>query len=87
MRFAIGKWIRAVVIVEVDPDEFNGPQADALLSRLEKYFMGQIAMVTPDWEADLGFRTRGLSCPVEVATSADLVWRDLELPAEEEIPF
>ena len=87
MRSAISKWIGAIVIVEVAPEEFDGPGADELLARLNQHFMQEIALITPDWEASAGIRARGLPCPVEILASADLVWRDLALPAEEEIPF
>jgi hypothetical protein len=88
MRSAIGKWIGAVVIAEVDPDEFDGPGCDELLTKLNQHFMQEVAMITPDWEADFGIRARGLPCPIEILASADLVWRDLVLPVEEEeLPF
>lgn len=87
MRSAIGKWVGAIVIVEVDPHDFDGPDSADLLTKLERHFMQPVAMITPDWEADVGVRARGLQCPVEILASGDLVWRDLTLPPEEEIPF
>jgi hypothetical protein len=87
VRSAISKWIGAIVIVEVDPEEFDGPGCDVLLARLNQHFMQPVAMITPDWEADAGIRARGLPCPIDILASADLVWRDLVLPVEEELPF
>lgn len=87
MRSAITKWVAAIVIVEVDPCEFDGPGSDALQARLDRHFMQPVAMITPDWEAPTGIRARGLPCSLEILASADLVWRDLVLPAEAEIPF
>ena len=87
MRSAVSKWIVAIVIVEVDPDEFDGPGCDELLAKLNQFFMQPVAMITPDWEAEDGIRTKGLPCPRDILSSPDLAWRDLVLPAEAEIPF
>jgi hypothetical protein len=87
MRSAVSKWISTIVIVEVDPHEFDGPDADELLAKLDRHFMQKVALITPDWEAPTGIRARGLPCPLEILASADLVWRALELPVELDVPF
>lgn len=75
-------------MVEIDPSEFDCPDVEVLLRDLERHFCGvNVALITPDWEADLGIRIRGLQAPAEVLASADLDWRELSLPAEEELPF
>lgn len=87
MRSAISKWVGAVVIVEVDPEEFDSPGSCELLAKLNQHFMQEVAMITPDWEADSGIRARGLPCPIDILISPDLVWRDLVLMPEEDLPF
>jgi hypothetical protein len=87
MRSAIVQWLEPYIVVEVDPIEFDGPAADELQARLEQHFMRPVVMVTPDWEADEGIRARGFPGPITLLASPDVVWRDLELPAEPEIPF
>ena len=74
--------------VEVDPVEFDGAGADDLLERIGKHFAGMnVAMITPDWEAPTGIRVRGLHAPADVLASPDLIWRELHLPEEPDLPF
>jgi hypothetical protein len=87
-RFAVADWLGAFVAVEVDPLEFDGPAADDLLERVGKHFAGMnVAMITPDWEAPTGIRVRGLHAPADVLASPDLIWRELHLPEEPDLPF
>lgn len=87
-RFAIAQWLAPLVVVEVDPSEFDGAGAAALLTQLEHRFSGVcVSMITPDWEADGGIRIAGLRVPIEVLASPDLAWRPLELPPEDDLPF
>jgi hypothetical protein len=87
MRSAIAKWINAVVVVEVKPEQFDGPESKELLTRLNQHFMKDVAMITPDWEAPEGIRACGLPCPIDILADPDLSWRSLELPAEADLPF
>ena len=87
MKYAIGKWIAPIVIVEVDPDEFDGEAGEALLMRLRQHFMVDVALITPDWESSDGIKARGLACPSHVLVEHELIWRELVLPPEAEIPF
>ena len=76
------------MVVEVEPHEFDGLGCDALLARLDQFFMQSVAMITPDWEAPEGIRAKGLPCPIDLLANPDFVWRDLVLPIEEEeLPF
>lgn len=87
MQYAIGKWIPPIVIVEVDPGEFEGEAGEQLLQRLKAHFMVDVALITPDWEAPEGIRARGLSCPTYVLVEQELVWREFDFPPVEEVPF
>jgi hypothetical protein len=87
VRYAIGKWITPIVIVEVDPEVFDDSAVGDLLAKLDQHFMQPVAMITPDWEASTGIRAQGLACPIEMLAAADVVWRELVLPSEAEIPF
>lgn len=87
-RFAVADWLGTFVIAEVDPAEFDGPGAEDLLRRIGAHFVGvNVAMITPDWEAQTGIRVRGLCAPSDVLASPSLVWRDLDLPEEADLPF
>lgn len=87
MRYAITEWIAPLVVVEVNPREFDGPDSD-LMGRLEAHFPGlSIVIITPDIEPDSGIRARGLDCPHDVLTDPELVWRELALPGEADVPF
>jgi len=87
-RFAVADWLGTFVAVEVDPAEFDGPGADDLLERVGKHFAGMnVAMITPDWEAPTGIRVRGLHAPADVLASPDLIWRELHLPEDPDLPF
>lgn len=87
MKSAITTWIGPIVVVEVDPNEFDSPGCSVLLARLDQFFMQSVALITPDWEAEDGIRAKGLPCPTYILSSPDLVWRTLELPQLEETPF
>lgn len=87
MRYAIGKWIAPIVIVEVDPDEFDGSSGDQMLERLRAHFMVDVALIAPDWEAPQGIRAKGLDCPTYLLVEQELIWRQFQLPPEEEVPF
>jgi hypothetical protein len=87
LRSAIATWIGPIVVVEVDPSEFDSPGCSTLLDQLNQFFMQPVALITPDWEEDDGIRAKGLPCPTYILSSADLVWRPLQLPVEEEPPF
>lgn len=56
-----------------------------LLAKLERHFMSPIALVS--WDQEGQFRCYGAPCSEEDASSDDLIWRRLDLPAEPEIPF
>jgi hypothetical protein len=86
VQYAIGKWILPIVIVEVDPNDFDGDDGQ-LLERLKAHFMVDVALITPDWEAPIGIRARGLACPIRVLAEQDLEWREFEFPPEELLPF
>jgi hypothetical protein len=87
-RYAVGDWLGAFVVVEVDPSEFDDPGVDDLMKRIAAFFVGMnVAMITPDWEAPAGIRVRGLHAPEDVLASPDLVWRDLGMPEEPDLPF
>lgn len=88
MRYAIAKWIAPLVVVEVDPREFDGPGADDLMKKLNAHFRGaHFALITPDLEPDSGIRAKGLACPHEVLTDPALVWHELTMPDEPDVPF
>lgn len=87
MRSAVVQWLEPYIVVEVDPAEFDGPGCDELHKRLSQHFMRQAVLITPDWEADSGIRARGFPGPIALLASTDIIWRELELPAEPEIPF
>ena len=81
-------WLGTFVVAEVDPSEFDGPGADDLLKRIGVHFSGvNVALTTPDWEEPTGIRVRGLHAPADVLASPNLVWRDLNLPEEPDLPF
>ncbi|GAA0437070.1 hypothetical protein GCM10009094_47010 [Massilia aurea] len=87
-RFAVADWLGTFVAAEVDPSEFDGPRAVDVLERVAKHFSGvNIAMITPDWETPTGIRVRGLHAPADILASPDLIWRDLHLPEEPDLPF
>jgi transcriptional regulator with XRE-family HTH domain len=87
-RFAVADWLGTFVAVEVDPVEFDGPGVDDLLGRIGKHFAGMnVAMITPDWESPTGIRVRGLHAPADVLASPDLIWRELHLPEDPDLPF
>lgn len=88
MRSTVGKWIAPFVVVDVDPAEFDGPDADRLLERLDKHFMMPVAMTTPDWQAKDGVRAKGAYIPIAHLTDPTFQWRDLSLPDDpDELPF
>lgn len=87
MRSAIINWVAPLIVVEVDPREFDGPDFDTLLMKLEQHFMRSVVVITPDWEADCGIRIKGFDGRPELLADTDIVWRDLELVLETEIPF
>lgn len=88
MKYAVAKWIAPLIIVEVDPEDFDGPCSIDLEQRLADHFRGvSIALITPDWEPESGIRARGIACPHDVLTDPNLVWHDLELPTEPDLPF
>ncbi|GEM_PF-4623246 len=66
------------------PDLQRAEHAD-LLAKLERHFMSPIALVS--WDQDGQFLCYGTPCSEEDASSDDLIWRRLDLPAESEIPF
>ncbi|MCA1857426.1 hypothetical protein LE190_16050 [Massilia oculi] len=88
MKYAVATWIAPLIIVEVDPSDFDGPHAVELEKALADHFRGaSFALITPDIEPDSGIRARGLSVPHDVLTDQRLVWHDLVLPGEPELPF
>ena len=88
MRSAIGKWIAAFVVVEVQPEEFDAADFPQLLTRLEKHFTMPVSVITPDWEAEHGIRAKGTYCPAEALANPALAWRELTLPpCDDELPF
>lgn len=81
-------WLFPLIVIEVDPAEFDSPDAERLLSRLESRYAGvNVSMITPDWEAEGGFRVAGLEAPLDILAAPDLEWRELILCDEEELPF
>jgi hypothetical protein len=87
-QFAVADWIGTFVVADVDPSEFDGPDVDQLLERIVLHFGGvNVTLTTPDWEAPTGIRVRGLYAPSDVLASPGLVWRDLDLPEEADLPF
>lgn len=77
-----------MIVVEVDPTVFDGPDMLQLLGRLDKHFMMPVTVTTPDWEAEDGIRSMGAFCPNFVLTSQEWQWRDLELPPDpDDLPF
>lgn len=88
MRYAIATWIAPLIVVEVDPHDFDGPHSAELEKRLAAHFRGaSFTLITPDIEPASGIRSRGLAVPHDVLTDSDLVWHDLILPEEPEVPF
>lgn len=88
MRYAVAKWIAPLIVVEVDPEDFDGEQADTLIEKLSIHFRGaHLCVITPDIEPASGIRARGLECPHDVLTDQNLVWHDLEMPDEQDVPF
>lgn len=88
MRYAIAKWIAPLVVVEVDPREFDGAGSDELMTKLEAHFRGaHFAVITPDLEPASGIRAKGLACPHDVLTDPGLAWHDLVIPNEPDAPF
>lgn len=68
--------------------DFDSKDAPALLTKLEGRFPGvTVSMITPDWEAEGGIRIAGLHAPIDVLASADLIWHELVLPSEVDLPF
>ena len=87
-RFAVAQWLAPLIVVEVAPREFDAAEAGELLLQLERRFPGVcVSMITPDWEAEGGIRITGLGAPIEILASANLVWHELNLPQDEELPF
>lgn len=88
MRYAVATWIAPLIVVEVDPGDFDGTDSVELEKRLSAYFLGaSFVLVTPDPRQSSGIRSRGLAVPHNVLTEPDLVWHDLELPEEPDVPF
>jgi hypothetical protein len=88
MKYAVTKWIVPVIVVEVDPHDFDGPRAAELEKKLADHFAGaSFVLITPDIELASGIRARGPAVPHDVLTVPDLVWHDLVLPDEPELPF
>lgn len=88
MRYAVTKWIAPLIVVEVDPRDFDGQHVDELEQRLAEHFRGaSLTLITPDIEPESGIRARGLAVPHDVLTDIGLVWHDLALPDEPELPF
>jgi len=87
-RFAVAEWLGPLIVVELDPAEFDGPGIERLEQKIALRFPGiNVAITTPDWEADSGIRVRGLAAPADVLASPDLAWRELDIPDDEELPF
>ena len=87
-RFAIAEWLGPLIVVELDPAEFDGPDIGRLQEKIEQRFQGvNVAITTPDWEADSGIRVRGLDAPADVLASPELIWQPLHIPDEDELPF
>lgn len=84
MKYAIAKWVRPLVLVEVSPAEFLAPGGDELLLKLQSHFMVDIAMLT---QIDGEMRTLGVPFGEDLLADDDMVWRPLVLPPEAEIPF
>lgn len=88
MRYAIATWIAPLIVVEVDPCDFDGPDSAELERKLTDHFRGAgLTLITPDIEPASGIRARGLAVPHDVLTASGLVWHDLTLPDEAELPF
>lgn len=88
MRYAVAKWIAPLIVVEVDPRDFDGPHSAQLEKKLTDHFRGaSFTLITPDIEPASGIRARGLTAPHDVLTDPDLVWHHLVLPEEPELPF
>lgn len=87
-RFAIAEWLGPLIVVELDPAEFDGPDIERLEQKIAQRFPGiNVAITAPDWEADSGIRVRGLQAPADVLASPDLPWHELIIPEEDELPF
>lgn len=76
-----------MVVVDVDPREFDGEDFSLLLERLKKHFMVPVSVITPDWQAEGGVRIAGDYAPLEVAVSPTLQWRELILAPNDHLPF
>lgn len=88
MRYAITTWIAPLVVVEVDPCDFDGPHSHELEKRLVDHFRGaSFVLITPDIEPASGIRARGLAVPHDVLTAPDMSWHELTLPDEPDLPF
>jgi len=74
-----------IIAIQVDEEILNGPDVDALLQKLESFFM--VAVVVVAWDKDAKFKCRGAACSELDLISEELVWREFDLPAEPEMPF
>jgi hypothetical protein len=74
-----------IVAVQVDAAQLSGPDAAALLARLEIHFMRPVVLVA--WDENSRFLSLGYPCSEDALTNDDLEWRQFELPPEPEVPF
>lgn len=88
MRYAVATWIAPLIVVEVDPRDFDGAHGSELEKKLAGHFRGaSFVLITPDIEPASGIRARGLAVPHDVLTDPGLVWHDLKMPDEPDVPF
>lgn len=88
MHYAVVKWIAPLIVVEIRPEEFDSPTASELLEKLSSFFKGaHVTVVTRSVDSSSEVRTRGLACPPELLTDPGLVWHELGLPEDPDIPF